>query len=101
MAGPRAVAGRRSGQTRRSAGRRGGRHLLGSAPVAAVAPFRALHFDPARTGGLAPVVAPPYDVIDEDERRALVARSPYNVVEIDLPRAPDGGDPYAHAAETL
>jgi len=69
--------------------------------VAAVAPFRALHYDLARTGGLAPVVAPPYDVIDDEERRALVAGSPHNVVEIDLPRAPDGGDPYAHAAATL
>jgi uncharacterized protein (DUF1015 family) len=69
--------------------------------VAAVAPFRALHYDLARTGGLAPVVAPPYDVIDDVERRELVARSRHNVVEIDLPRDPDGGDPYAHAAETL
>ena len=50
---------------------------------------------------LADVVAPPYDVIDAHERAALVARSPYNVVEIDLPQDPDGGDPYAHAAETL
>jgi uncharacterized protein (DUF1015 family) len=69
--------------------------------VAAVAPFRALRYDPARTGGLAPVVAPPYDVIDAAERRALLARSPFNAVAIDLPEAPDGGDPYAHAAATM
>jgi uncharacterized protein (DUF1015 family) len=31
----------------------------------------------------------------------LLARSPFNVVEMDLPVAPDGGDPYEHAAETL
>ena len=30
----------------------------------------------ARTGGLAPVVAPPYDVIDPQQRAALLARSP-------------------------
>src|SRR5688572_2296729 len=30
-----------------------------------------------------------------------MARSPYNVVEIDLPQHPGGGDPYAHAAATL
>jgi uncharacterized protein (DUF1015 family) len=67
--------------------------------MADVQPFRALHYDLAAVGGLQPVVAPPYDVIDDDQRAALVARSPHNVVEIDLPRDPDGGDPYAHAAE--
>src|ERR671915_2178403 len=64
--------------------------------MADVRPFRALHYDLQRVGGLQAVVAPPYDVIDDEERAALVARSPYNVVEIDLPRA--DGDPYAHAA---
>jgi uncharacterized protein (DUF1015 family) len=64
--------------------------------MADVQPFRALHYDLDRVGGLQAVAAPPYDVIDDDERAALVARSPYNVVEIDLPRAT--GDPYAHAA---
>jgi uncharacterized protein (DUF1015 family) len=64
--------------------------------MAEVTPFRALHYDLERVGGLQAVVAPPYDVIDDEERAALVAQSPYNVVEIDLPRAPQ--DPYAHAA---
>src|SRR3954454_16543612 len=69
--------------------------------MADVQPFRALHYDIARTGGLQPVAAPPYDVIDPAQRAELVARSPYNVVAIDLPEDPAGGDPYAHAAETL
>jgi len=69
--------------------------------VADVAPLHALHYDLARTGGLAPVVAPPYDVIDAAERAELMARSPHNVVAIDLPEAPDHGDPYAHAGATL
>jgi uncharacterized protein (DUF1015 family) len=68
--------------------------------VAHVEPFRALHYDLARVGGLQPVVAPPYDVIDAPQRAALVARSPHNVVEIDLPEA-DGSDPYAHAAQVF
>jgi uncharacterized protein (DUF1015 family) len=67
--------------------------------VADVRPLRALHYDLARTGGLAPVVSPPYDVIDDEQRAALLDGSPHNVVEIDLPRAE--GDPYAHAAETF
>src|SRR3954447_13001462 len=69
--------------------------------MADVQPLHALHYDLGRTGGLAPVAAPPYDVIDAAERAELVARSPYNVVEIDLPQAPPGGDPYAHAATLL
>jgi uncharacterized protein (DUF1015 family) len=68
--------------------------------VADVQPFRALHYDRERVGGLQAVSAPPYDVIDAEQRATLVARSPHNVVAIDLPEA-DGGDPYAHAAELL
>ena len=69
--------------------------------MAAIAPLRALRYEVARTGGLAPVVAPPYDVIDAAQRAELLARSPHNVVAVDLPRDPSGGDPYAHAAATL
>jgi uncharacterized protein (DUF1015 family) len=69
--------------------------------MADVQPFRALHYDVERTGGLQAVAAPPYDVIDPEQRAALLAGSPYNVVEIDLPEDPAGGDPYAHAAATL
>src|SRR5436190_4545822 len=69
--------------------------------MAEVRPLRALHYNLAAVGGLGDVVAPPYDVIDAEMRRALVARSPFNVVEIDLPEAPGDADPYEHAAETL
>src|SRR3954470_11796771 len=72
------------------------------AAMADVQPLRALHFDPAKVGSLQDVVAPPYDVIDPDQRAALLARSPYNVVAIDLPEAVDeGDDPYARAADLL
>jgi uncharacterized protein (DUF1015 family) len=67
--------------------------------MADVEPLIALHYDLAKVGGLQPVAAPPYDVIDAAQRAELVGRSPYNVVEIDLPQ--DGGDPYAHAADIL
>ncbi|HSD79312.1 MAG TPA: DUF1015 domain-containing protein, partial [Solirubrobacteraceae bacterium] len=69
--------------------------------MADVQPLRALHYDLAVTGGLDPVASPPYDVIDLGQRAALAARSPYNVVHIDLPREPGGGDPYRHAAHVL
>jgi uncharacterized protein (DUF1015 family) len=68
--------------------------------MAEIQPLRALHYDVSRTGGLDPVVAPPYDVIDADMRGRLIERSPYNVVEIDLPQS-SNGDIYAHAADVL
>ncbi len=64
-----------------------------------ILPLRALRYDPERTGGLQDVVAPPYDVIDARRRAALQARSPYNVVALDLPEG--GDDRYQHAAELL
>src|SRR5919198_896365 len=69
--------------------------------MAEVKPLPALHYNLAAIPSLADVTAPPYDVIDPRMRRALLARSPLNVVEIDLPEAPGGGDPYEHAAQTL
>src|SRR3954471_14074435 len=71
--------------------------------MADVRPLRALHYDLARVGGLQPVAAPPYDVIDAAQRAELVARPPCTVVEIDLPQNGGGvgGDPYGHAADVL
>ena len=69
--------------------------------MADVQPLRTVRYEPSTVGSLEAVIAPPYDVIDEELRAELVAKSPFNVVEIDLPRAPGGGDPYAHAGETF
>lgn len=69
--------------------------------MADVQPLRALHYDLDRTGPLQGLIAPPYDVIDPEQRRRLLDRSPYNVVAIDLPEDPGGGDRYEHAATTL
>ena len=59
-------------------------------------PFAGVRYDLDRVD-LDDVVAPPYDVIGPDEQAALEARSPYNVVRVDLPREEDGGDRYAAA----
>jgi uncharacterized protein (DUF1015 family) len=66
--------------------------------MAEIEALRALHYDLQKTGGLQKVIAPPYDVIDSAQRAELAARSPYNVVHIDLPT---GQDPYGHAARLL
>src|ERR1700678_3798401 len=48
-------------------------------------PFAGLRPDLAVTGPLDRVICPPYDIITEDQRVALLARSPYNVVRVELP----------------
>jgi uncharacterized protein (DUF1015 family) len=45
-------------------------------------PFRGLRY---HRDDLAAVTAPPYDVIDDDERAVLMARSPHNAVRLLLP----------------
>jgi uncharacterized protein (DUF1015 family) len=52
--------------------------------VAAVRPFRAERYG-ERAGTLEDLVAPPYDVISDEERAGYLARSPYNVVHLTLP----------------
>src|SRR5918995_1138508 len=63
--------------------------------MADVQPFRTMRYDPAVAGALDELIAPPYDVIDDELRAELAAKSPFNVVELDLPRG------YEAAAATL
>ncbi len=59
-------------------------------------PFRALRYVGQ---DLAPLLAPPYDVLDDADVDALQARSPHNVTFVDVPRG--GPDRYVRAARTL
>jgi uncharacterized protein (DUF1015 family) len=68
--------------------------------MAEIRPLHAVRYEPSAVGSLDAVAAPPYDVVDDDMRAKLVKKSPFNVVEIDLPVADDGGDPYLHAQTT-
>ena len=66
-------------------------------------PFPGLRYSHSHVRSLADVVCPPYDVISDSERLALEARSPSNVVRLELPV--DDGDPgrdrYQRAAALL
>ena len=63
-----------------------GREPVGTLPaMAVVKPFRALRYDEAVAGPLETLVAPPYDVISDEQREQLRARSPHNVVRLTLP----------------
>jgi uncharacterized protein (DUF1015 family) len=65
-------------------------------PVPRFEPFAAIRY---ATDHLAPVVAPPYDVLSDADVDFFAARSPYNIVRIDVPRG--GEDRYERAAETM
>jgi uncharacterized protein (DUF1015 family) len=68
--------------------------------MADIQPLRALHYDQSVVGALADVTSPPYDVIDAEQREALLKRSPFNVVAVDLPKGEPGGrDSYTTAGE--
>jgi len=76
--------------------------------MADVRPIRATHYDLSVVGSLDDVAAPPYDVIDPEQRRELLGRSEHNAVAIDLPKPygetgpqETGDDPYRRAAETM
>lgn len=69
--------------------------------MAEIAPLTPLRYDLARLesqGGLASVVAPPYDVIDANQRAELAARHPNNVVKLILPEG-EGDVKYANARD--
>ena len=62
--------------------------------------FRALRYTDA-AGPLSSLIAPPYDVTTDLEHERLLAGSPRNVVAVDQPRVPEGGDRHLHAADLL
>jgi uncharacterized protein (DUF1015 family) len=69
--------------------------------MAEIAPLSPLRYDLSKLAtGLADVVAPPYDVIDDAQKAALLARHPHNVTRLILPDG-EGDTKYANAATTL
>ena len=68
--------------------------------MAEVVPFRAVRYDLSRAGAADSLIAPPYDVISELDRKALEAKSPFNIVRVDLPQG-DREQKYRNAAREL
>ena len=77
--------------------------------MAEVIPFRGLVYRPTAALGqesrdASSLLAPPYDVIGEAERRSLAGQSAFNSVHLILPQPPVGADGdarYAVAGATL
>lgn len=71
--------------------------------MAQIRPFRGVRANPERA---AAVVAPPYDVLDEAEARAILERRPESFIqvtrpEVNLPPGTDSHSPEAYAAAHL
>jgi uncharacterized protein (DUF1015 family) len=63
-------------------------------------PFPAVRYQ-AAVDGLDHLIAPPYDVLSEQDIDDLASLDPHNIVHIDVPREKDGPTRYESAATTL
>ncbi len=75
--------------------------------MAEIRPFRGIRYDASQRDGhdISALLAPPYDVLSEQERDGLLAQDRRNIVALDLPHMPPGFagplEAYAGAAEAL
>ena len=70
----------------------------GGRAITAIEPFRGLRYDP-RVVNPDDVIAPPYDVVTDEDVRALRGHSPYNIAHVETPGV--GEAAYRDAAEAL
>jgi len=73
--------------------------------MADIKAFQAIRYSAKLGSDLSNVIAPPYDVLDAAGKAKLLAKSPVNIVEIDLPHLPakqvGPDEAYARSAGTL
>jgi len=73
--------------------------------MAEVRPLRGIRYNTKKVGSVADVVTPPYDVISKEAQAAYYARSPYNVIRLELGQTTPEDGPlntvYTRAAATL
>ncbi len=73
--------------------------------MAEVRPLRGIRYNIDKVGNIADVVTPPYDVISKEAQAAYYARSPYNVIRLELGQTTPEDGPlntvYTRAASTL
>lgn len=65
--------------------------------MAKIKPFKALRFTD-KAGKISELVCPPYDIINEEQRLALLGTNEHNLIRLELPR---GDEPYKNAAKTF
>lgn len=56
--------------------------------MAQIRPFRGVRFSRRRGNDISNLIAPPYDVLSDQDRSRLQTRDPHNIVTVDLPHVP-------------
>ena len=56
--------------------------------MAQIRPFAGVHFSKRRGSDISNLIAPPYDVLNEQDRTRFQSRDPHNIVTVDLPHVP-------------
>jgi uncharacterized protein (DUF1015 family) len=56
--------------------------------VAQIRPFAGVRYSRSKGFDASNLIAPPYDVLDEGGKKSLQAKSPFNIVTVDLPHLP-------------
>jgi len=73
--------------------------------MAKIAPFRGILYNQVKTGQMADLVCPPYDIISPAGQKDLYKKSPYNVVRLEYglenPADTDNDNRYTRAAALL
>ena len=73
--------------------------------MADIRAFRGFRYDLGRAGALTDLIAPPYDVVDAALQQALIKRSPFNSIRVELPKEQPGDNEnenkYARAARII
>lgn len=70
--------------------------------MAEIKAFKGLRYT-EKAGDIGQLCCPPYDIINGEEREALIAKNPYNLIRLELPVLGGSEDlsPYYEAASTL
>lgn len=73
--------------------------------MADIRAFRGFRYDLGRAGALSDLIAPPYDVVDAALQQALLKRSPFNSIRVELPQELPGDNEaenrYVRALRTI
>ena len=62
--------------------------------MAIIKPFKAMRFS-ENAGDISSLVCPPYDIVNDEQREALLSKNEHNLIRLELPR---GQEPYKQAA---
>lgn len=64
-------------------------------------PFKGLRFNKKIVGDISTVIAPPYDIVSQEQKNFLRGLSPYNLINLTLPDDTKDMNKYQNAAEIL